>query len=217
VARIRTSRSFDFIAASLIAYAIGSTGCTDAHPTVPSVTELPDASRRPDGVMIEPPPALPAASLRADARGVVALREPMGGEAVREAVLAFFAAFVREDRAALEQMLTPDASPLDVPGRGARSVLLVQWNQRMQAVEYGRLQGLEIVRPERIQRFEYDELGGAGEPARPVEMRPGDVFVRVPMEVSRVGPDRFFGETVLMVLRRSEGRFKIAAYGEVDH
>lgn len=212
VAPTRTSRSSEALA---IAVAIAFAACNEAPPVVPTVAEMPDASRRPDGVMIDPPAAVPSAVVRADTRmGVVALREPPGSEAVREIVTAFVHAFEREDRSAIDALFAQDATGIE--GRGSRQLLMMQFAQRMQQMEYGRLAGLEVVRPEKIQRFEYDELGDKDELPRPPEMRPGDVFARVPVEVPRIGPDRYFGETLLFVLRRTDGRFKIAAYGEID-
>ena len=217
MAKIRKSKSSEGRAAAIaasIAFA-AFVACTETPPVVPTVADLPDASRRPDGVMIDPPAAMPTTTVRANARnGVVALREPPGSEAVREVVMALIHAFEREDYATLESLLTTDATGIE--GRGSRALLLSQWRARMQQLEYGRLAGMEIVRPEKIQRFEYDELGGQDELSRPAEMKPDDVFARVPVEVPRIGPDRFFGETILLVLRRVEGRFRIAAYGESD-
>ena len=203
-------------------YACDALGCTDPPPAaVPTVTELPDASRHPDGILLETPPAIPSTSLRAEARGVVALREPLGAEAVRDVVMTIVRAFVREDIGALDATLTVDAVSLDDGARGgrtgSRALLIERWRQRMQQLEYSRLQGIEVVRPEKIQHFEYDELGGLDEPTRPQEMKPGDVFARVPIEVSRIGPDKFFGDTWLLVLRRSDAtHYKVAAFGEVD-
>ncbi|MEA2749966.1 MAG: hypothetical protein QOI41_4109, partial [Myxococcales bacterium] len=39
-----------------------------------TATEMPKAPRRPDGVVLDTPPALPAAADRATASGIVALR-----------------------------------------------------------------------------------------------------------------------------------------------
>jgi hypothetical protein len=188
--------------------------CKEAPPSVPTVADAPDASRRPDGVMIDPPAALPSSVVRASASGVVALREPPGGEAVREVVLAFVDAFTREELTALDALLLPDAVGLDT--RASRPMLLAQWRARMAQLEYGRLIGLDVVRPEKIRHYEYDELGDRDDLPRPHDMRPGDVLVRAPVDVARIGPDKFFGDTLVFVLRRAEGRYRIAAFGESD-
>jgi hypothetical protein len=207
-----------YLVAGLCLGAFVWVGCTDPRPAAaPTITEMPDASRRPDGILLETPPAIPSANDRAEARGVVALREPLGVDAVRDVVMALVRAFVREDIGALDALLADGAVPLEGAGRGSRATLIERWRQRMQQVEYSRLGGVEVVRPEKIQHFEYDEMGGADEPARPPEMKRGDVFARVPLEVSRIGPDKFFGDTWLLILRRSDAtHYKVAAFGEVD-
>jgi hypothetical protein len=72
------------------------------------------------------------------------------------------------------------------------------------------------VRPERIEHYAYDELGGTDAPARPVSMREGEVYVRVPLEVTQVGGEKYFDDVIVLILRRDEGGYKIAAYGETD-
>jgi hypothetical protein len=184
--------------------------------TVSTATDLPDAARKPDGVLLDPPPALPSAVAHADARGVVALREPADVNAVRTFVTTFIAAFVREDLATLQSVLASDATTLDASGRAPRQVILSDWLRRLQQLEYSRLEGVDVVLTQRIQRFDYDELGGPDDPPRPSMMRPGDTLVRAPIEVSRIGPDKFFGDVIVMVLRHDDTRYKIVAYEEID-
>jgi hypothetical protein len=190
--------------------------CGGPPPLVATTTDAPDAARRPDGILLDPPPALPSAVPHAEARGVVALREPADVNAVRTFVTAFVAAFVREDIATLQAMLAPDATTLDATGRGARQVILGDWLRRLQQFEYQRLEGVDVVITSRIQRFDYDELGGPEDPPRPSMMRPGDTLVRAPVEVSRIGPDKFFGDVLVMVLRRDDAHYKIVGYDEID-
>jgi hypothetical protein len=45
-------------------------------------------------------------------------------------------------------------------------------------------------------------------------MRPGDLYVRVPIATPRVGSDQLFGDILVLLLRREEGRLKIA--GQAD-
>jgi hypothetical protein len=67
-----------------------------------------------------------------------------------------------------------------------------------------------VVRLDLLERFEEGELGGAGERVKRREMREGDVYVRVPVAAARVGAEQVFPEVLEMILRREEGRFKIA-------
>jgi hypothetical protein len=171
--------------------------------------------RRPDAVVVEPPPALPNPAERADARGVVALREPLGGDAVRDLVLAVVDAWQRESLEQLVALLTSDAGPIEDRSRG-RNALVESWRQRLHAHEYRRLAGAELVHAERIERYRWADLSSPDAPARPAEMRTEELYVRVPLEVTRAGGERLFGDVMLVLLRREEGKYKIAAYGEAN-
>ena len=171
--------------------------------------------RRPDAVVLEPPAALPVPVARAEARGIVSLRQPLASDAVADLVQSFVDAWQRESLDALTAMLASDAGPIDgrIRGRGA---LIEAWRQRMHAHEYGRLANVELVRPERIARWDRDELGAPDAPARPADIRPGEIYVRAPLEATRVAGEKLFGDVLVMVLRPEGGKLKIAAYGEVD-
>ncbi|MEO8877837.1 MAG: hypothetical protein ABI461_19745, partial [Polyangiaceae bacterium] len=84
---------------------------------------MPEGPRHPDGVVIEPAPALPDASDQATSRGVVALREPLSDDAVKKTVHAYFAAFVKEDRIAIEKLVTDDVVELGTQGRNNKAAL----------------------------------------------------------------------------------------------
>jgi hypothetical protein len=169
--------------------------------------------RHPDGVLIEPPVAIPPATDRAPARGVVALREPLADEAIKDVVRQYVRAWVAEDQTALQQLLTLDAVSLD-PAHTARGAMVEAWTHRMQTLDYKKLAGQEIARLDRIERYEYGDVGLPGAPARPAEMRPGDILARVPIATPRVGAEQLFPEVLVLLLRRDEGRFRIAGVGE---
>jgi hypothetical protein len=189
-------------------------GC-GPRPQPPAAIEIPPegSPRHPDGVLIEPPTAIPPATDRAPARGVVALREPLADEAIKEVVRLYVRAWVSEDHAALQQLLTLDAVSLD-PGHMARGPLLDAWTHRMHTYDYKKLAGQDVARFERIERYEYAEVGVPGAPARPAEMRPGDALVRVPIATPRLGAEQLFPELLVLLLRREEGRYRIAGVGE---
>jgi hypothetical protein len=165
-------------------------------------------------VVLEPPPALPSPAEGSTAGGVIALREALGADAVREVVQSVVDGWVHESLDQLTLLLTSDAGPIEQRGRG-RSALVEGWRQRMHAHEYGRLSGLELVDPRRIERYRYGELPPASSVASS-EVRPGEVLVRVPLEVTRIAGERFFGDTMLLVLRREGREYRVAAYGEVE-
>lgn len=199
-------------------------GCAGAHgaeaPTIPLARpdhEGADSvpARKPDGVVLEPPPAVPSALESAEVGGVIALRAPVGGDAVRDAVLAVVDAWRHESLEELVALLTNDAGPIESRSRG-RTPLVENWRQRLHAHEYRRLSSVELVRPERIERYGWEDLAAPDAPARPPEMRAEELYVRVPIETTRLGGERIFGDVMLLLLRREEGRYRVAAYGETD-
>jgi hypothetical protein len=158
---------------------------------------------------------MPPPSGVAPARGVVTLREPVNDDVVLGLVQALVDAWQRESLESLLGLLTPDAQNLEVHGRGGTS-LQDGWHTRLQTHEYRRLAGIELVRPARIRRWDYDDLGVKGAPPRPPEMRPGDLLVRVPVEVTHVAGEKLFGDLMTLVLRPDGAKLRIAAYGESD-
>ncbi len=195
------------------------TGCAatqlQASPPIAAEGEGTDggAPRRPDGVVLEPPAALPSAVPRAEALGVVALREPLPDEALRACIATIVDAWEHEAIERLRELLTIDAGPLENRTAG-RKALEDSWRQRMHAHEYGRLAGLELVRFERVERWDWDALGGPEAPERPGWMRPGELFVRVPFETTVVAGEKYFDDELILVLRPEGARYRIAAYGE---
>ncbi len=177
---------------------------------------MPVEPRHPDGVVLEPPPAIPDASDLASARGVVALREPLSDEAVKKTVHAYFIAFVKEDRSGLEKLLTDDVVELGSQGRNGKEALWAEWKARVSSLEYGRLEGSTIEDLDNIERYRYDDLGGAGRDSRPPEMHANDLLVRVRVLEARVAGERFFGDTIIFLLRREGAEYKIAGIEERD-
>lgn len=179
----------------------------------PSSDEPPP--RRPDAVVVEPPAAMPSALPRAEARGVVALREPLAGDALRDVVQQLADAWQRASLESLVALLTNDAGTIDGRARG-RGPLIEGWRQRLHAHEYARLAGVELLRADRIERWTWDELGTSDAPARPADMHPDEVYVRVPVEVTHLSNEKIFDDVIVLVLRLEDGRYKIAAYGEIE-
>lgn len=190
-------------------------GCAGGG-TLETATEMPKASRHPDGVVLEPARVIPPASDRAAANGIVALREPLADKDVEDIVRAYVRAFEREDVDALVQLLAQEASPL---GRaGSRAQLIDLWRTKIKNFEYQKLAGVEVARVAQIEKHTFDTLGSSGAasgaPSRPPEMRPGDLYIRVPIATPRVGSDQLFGDILVLLLRREDGRLKIAGQGD---
>ncbi len=203
---------------------LGAGGCGHVSPAVIALQMEPtritertgrEPARQPDGVVVDPPPLLPTAVAHDEARGVVSLREPAGNAAVADLLQAFVDGWEHESIDALAALLASDATAIDGAEHG-HATLVETWRQRLRAHDYGRLAGTEILRENRVQRWGYDELGAPETPARPAGMRPADVLVRAPLEVTRVAGERVFGDVMVFVLRREDGKLRIAAYGEMD-
>lgn len=187
-----------------------------AHSSFDTAKEAPAPPRQPDGVVLEAEPSLPDLAGRAPARGVVALREPRDAAPFRDLAYAYVHALQREDLDSVLALLTLDAVALHGKARPTRSALLESLRTRMRAVDYSQIAGLDPLEGDAIRIYDYDELGTTVDVARPPEMRPGEVLVRAPVAVTRLGSDRFFGAAVLLVVRRDETRFRIAGIGEDD-
>ena len=186
-----------------------SVGCARGH--LETATE-PPRTTRPGGFTPDLVPALPLPSDRAEAKGVLALREPFADREVEALVRAYVRAFEREDLDALVELLAQEATSL---GRGGGKAQLVDlWRARLNGFEYQKLAGLEIARFAKIDVHTYESLADSARPARPNEMRPSDVYVRVPMATARASPDPLFGDVLVLLLRRENGRLKIA--GQAD-
>jgi hypothetical protein len=200
------------LTAIAIALAVGGAACAGSRAPLVTSVFLPDASRQPDGVVIEESPALPDVSERAAARGVVALRAPLGNEAVLTIVHRLFRGFVHGGIEALESILTDDVTILG-SSRG-RASLVDQWRARLKSLDYGRLSASAIVEDQKIERFEYADLDLPGAPERPATMKEGDVLVRFPIATPRVGSEKLFGDEVTLLLRRDGSGYKIAGFSE---
>ena len=192
---------------------LAASGCGGARfVTAP---EGPAPPRQPDGVILEPEAAVPATRARSDARGVVALREPRDLAPYRELAAAYVRAVQREDLDAVLAMLTLDAVPLFAKGRVSRGALLEGRRSRLRSLDYSQIAGLDILREAELEASEADELTAQGRP-RPLEMRATDLLVRVPVAVDRLGSERYFGHVLLLLVRRDEGRLRIAGIGEEE-
>lgn len=177
-----------------------------------TASELPSTPRRPDGVSLESPAARPAVKERAPAEGVVALRAPLADKDVEDVVVAYTSAFQREDIDALTRLVSEGASPI---GRGGSKAQLVDmWRTRIRNLDYLSLQGSEVVRLAEIDCLSYDAFDARPELSRPAEMLPSDLYVRVPIATPRVGTEQLFGDVVVLILRREDGRLKIV--GQTD-
>ena len=127
--RIRASRLCSF--ACLVVAVLGCTGAGAPEARGWGVRGTNSAPRQPDGVALEYSSALPTASERASAGGVVSLREPAGMEKVLDLVHELVLAWQKGAVDALAVLLTPDAGPLGARNKG-RAGFVQGWRQRLQ-------------------------------------------------------------------------------------
>lgn len=183
-----------------------------------------DDRRRPDGVSLDPPPALPApvdGALAAD--GVAALRTPIGTDAALTLLHAYARAIATEDVATMAALHTGDAAFVLVPpGQSARTFpgAASLWERRFARMDYGALAGAIVVReadatvrrvpvgePPQLPVSPDDE--GAPSPARDVE-----VVVHAPVATSRAGGQSLLGSELVLYLRRVGDAWRVAAVVE---
>ena len=215
---IRPSSKFEsFRRAGLLLFltlpvAICACGSRDGGgPRFATAAALPDEPRRPDGVVVDPSPELPAAAEAGDpASTLVALTPPLPDKAARGVVAAFFHAVVAEDVDALAELATPDASA-SAKARGGSSSIVDHWRTRMRHFRYRTLVNDVLYQDADIELYRYDDLETAavGRPARPPEMAHTDLLLRVPLVVVRAGNERAFGDEIVFLLRREKERLRI--------
>ncbi len=199
-----------------VASGAGVAACVHAPP--PTVDAWPTAPREPDGVVLEPEPAIPAPAAGAEARGVVTLAPPVGDGEIRGVVQSFFDALARRDDGAVDALLSRSARLLDAHGGSTYATLREELRSKSRALAAAGMRDLPL---ERIERFDYRDLGEAGERPLPPEARPGDVLVRVHLAWPWTSGDRVFADVVVLLLRRELGgevgpAWRVAGYDEQE-
>ncbi len=144
---------------------------------------------------------------------MVALRPTLSVEAIDDCVRELLEAWQDGSYDRLFALLTTDAGPIEARARGP-GALGEAWRARLRAHEYKRLEGLELAQIDHVQHYAYAELGSEGAPARPADMRPDEVLLRVPLDVTQVAGEKFFEGTIVLLVRSEGGKARITAYGE---
>jgi hypothetical protein len=181
----------------LSAFCAGGLSACHARPLT-TVTELPKTPRQPDGVAMDPQPALPAPVERAPAAGVVSLRAPVGEAAILALVEQLLSAFRSHDATVLDAVLSRSVRLLDTHGSGTPSVVRDELSRRVVGFKNA---GVSQVHVDAIDRFTYADLGQPGTLPRPAEMRVGDVLVRVHLAMPHPGGERLLGDVIVLLIR----------------
>ncbi len=190
---------------------------------------VPTAPRQPDGVLVEPPPAVPRGEDRGNAAAsVVSLRPPISDEQVTTIVKSYVRALEDANPDEMMALYVPDAVMISTaaPTPSSPRANVRQFFQERMRPSGGRgpnpfitLRGLEIAQLERIERFEWTDLTKTSDPQRPNEMRDGDLMIRVPL-VAPLSPngEKLVGDILLLMLRRdSEAKsVRIAGVAEMN-
>jgi hypothetical protein len=143
------------------------------------------------------------------------LRERVSKAEVGGVVDAFMDAWTRKSIDDLVALLGTDAGPIEARGRG-RAALVDDWRDRLRSYDYGRLAGVELVRRERVQMHEAGDEDAADRVLQGIDLRPQEIYVRVPLELNALGGEKLFGDVLVFILRREEGELRIVGYGETS-
>jgi len=182
--------------------------------------DLKDATRKPDGVLVEPTPAMPSPEERGTTQaGVLALRQPIGDEQIAEVVKKYVRAFVETDRNGFADLFENDAVMFMDNGRSsARTTITQNFDERIRQHRGEYRLYPDVARLDRIMQWSAEDLGPHTDPPRPNEMKAGDVYARIPMQspLSQAG-DPLYKNTLVVLLRRGADRqLKIAGVAETD-
>ena len=174
-----------------------------------TATEISKAPRRPDGVALEVPSALPVPVESTLVSGIVALRVPPTDQEIEAVVNSYLRGLERADIAGLVQMLTRDAALIGRLGAG-RAQIVEMWAARIKWIR-----GFDSATAQLhfnlapIETYTYDTALTMGDRVRPASMRPGDLYVRVPSSRLVDHPSADIGWFVLL-LRSEDGQLRIA-------
>ncbi len=182
------------------------------------------ARRRPDGVSIDPPAALPQPVDAAHAGdGVVSLRTPVGSDAALELLHAYVRAILAEDLTAMRALHTDDAAFVSAPpGQPARALgsAVAIWERRFARLDYGLLAGAVLVREaeatlRRVDRDEEPMLPSSGDDeGAPSAGKGVELLVRAPIATSRSAGQSLMGTEIVLYLRREGDGWRVSTVVE---
>ena len=168
-----------------------------------------DTTRKPDGVLLEPSPAVPPAEEQGRPQeGIVALRQPISDAQLIDVAREYVRAYTTHN-GNINDLLTEDAVLFGDNGRTTPRNTVVSFvsdRYRQRPTEYRQHQE-EIVRPERLERWGHEDIGPRTDPARPAEMHAGDVFARSASTTAvAAAGDALFHNTLVFMVRPGSDR-----------
>jgi hypothetical protein len=208
-ARRSSNRSAAYVALAALA-----AGCHGGPPDFRTVRAWPAEERRPDGVVVDPPPA-PMGGVRRESTlssTPVALAPPLGLDGAVDALRELLQSVVREDAAAMAELVTERAMFINPASGRNQTALLPLFRERFRKLDYHQLAGQTLLRENEVEVYRFHDLASPlpGRPARPPEMQEDDVLLRARVLVPRMGADRLFGDELLVLVRPAKGKYRIA-------
>lgn len=192
-------------------------GCgTQRSPQFATASKLPDEPRKPDGVALDLDANLAPSALVGDtSQGVIALRQPADPEQAVAVVRSFFRAVAQEDAAKLQSTLAENAWAGGL-GSGGGPPAQALWNQRFRRLDYTSIGAQTLFREKALQVYGYRDLllASGDRPAMPSQMLEGDLLIRVPLTLTRIGNERLFGDEMQFLLRPGPGGYVIEGLQE---
>ena len=179
--------------------------------------------RRPDGVSLDPPPALPEVATRArSSEGAATLQTPLGTDAALDLLDAYVRAIVAEDVVAMNDLHTGDSAFVFSPaGQVPRSFPNAPglWERRFARFDYGALAGSIVLRSAeaKVRRLEAGAQGPAiatSEDGPSTPFGDAEVVVSAPLATSRVAGQSLLGTEIAIYLRREGERYRVSAVVE---
>lgn len=189
-------------------------GCGAATPDAisPDKTER----RRPDGVAIDPTSAPPLPRERAQTSDrLVTLRTPLGAEVALSTLDDFFRRVLLKDDG-IEVLFTKDAIALGGSingGGGPEGNLKLSnwWRARFRKLDYTKLVGETLYQESEVEIYRAGDDADSPSNANIQldALSEGDIVLRFPMLTTRYGADRYFGDEMIVWMRREADRYRI--------
>ena len=176
------------------------------------ISDFEKARSRPDGVAVDPQSLPPAARDTADvASGYLTLRAPLGVDRAVAAVEELFRRIVLADADGLERLFAADAVAVTGYRPGAETQRAAPWwASRVRKLDYTKLAGETIYRRADVKIYRGSGIDDPPHSSLHVDgLDPTDMVVRVPILAARLGPDRLFGDEMILWLRRDGDELRI--------
>jgi hypothetical protein len=177
------------------------------------------AQPRPEAVSLavrrdDPQPFLPPVTRGSLHSGAtLGVSATMAEDDVRASALGFMRAWLAEDIEALMELISEEFA-LGAGGHSiSRQVLREAWQRQFARLDFTQFSVDEVVDFDAIEVTPFEERPGSPSASQGV-LRPGDLLVRLRMQVTQRNRRRYFEDVLELWFRRQRGRWLIVALGE---